>query len=92
LIGLNSVIQRKTGLADTEIDTNKVLMSVETGKYYGLNTLATNIWMRIERPMVVSDLINDLVESFDVSLEVAQTEVIAFLNDLKKNKLLEQIS
>ncbi|HPF17773.1 MAG TPA: PqqD family protein [Thermotogota bacterium] len=92
MIGLNSVIQRKTGLADTEIDTNKVLMSVETGKYYGLNTLATNIWMRIERPMVVSDLINDLVESFDVSLEVAQTEVIAFLNDLKKNKLLEQIS
>ncbi len=92
MIGLNSVIQRKTGLADTEIDTNKVLMSVETGKYYGLNTLATNIWMRIVRPMVVSDLINDLVESFDVSLEVAQTEVIAFLNDLKKNKLLEQIS
>ncbi|HOO34346.1 MAG TPA: lasso peptide biosynthesis PqqD family chaperone [Thermotogota bacterium] len=90
MIDLTTTIKRKEGYADTEVDGNKVLMSVESGKYYGLNGMGTEIWKRIENFMTVSTLIEDLLNEYEVSREDAEAQVLTFLKDLDKNNLIEK--
>jgi len=64
------------------------MMSVENGKYYGLDDIGSRIWELIERPVKVSDLIDTLLERFDVDRETCEIDVLKFLNELNEDKIL----
>jgi DNA-directed RNA polymerase delta subunit len=65
------------------------MMSIDNGKYYGMNEIATAIWDNIEKPVSVEQLVRILTDQFDVSEEQCQTEVVAFLTELYKKNLIE---
>ena len=72
-----------------DIDGETVMMSVENGKYYGLDDIGSRIWELIERPVKVSDLIDTLLERFDVDRETCERDVLKFLNGLNEDKILK---
>jgi hypothetical protein len=90
MIDLTTTVKRKEGYADTEVEGNKVLMSVESGMYYGLNGMGTEIWKRIDQYIQVSVLVQELLDEYDVSRRDAEAQVLSFLNELDENNLIEK--
>jgi len=87
-INLNSKVIINNEQLFTEIDNELVLMSIETGKYYSLNTVGLRVWELLKNPMLVSELLNRLQEEFNVEKEQCETEVISLLQKMLANNLV----
>jgi hypothetical protein len=62
-----------------------VMMSVEHGKYLGLNGMGRRVWDLIERPRELADLCRTLEKEFEVTPEVCRTEIETFLDEMVRN-------
>lgn len=89
MIGVNTMIKRVDKIDATEFNDEKVMMDIEKGKYYALNEVGSSIWDKIESTISVSDIVEKLLEEYDVSKEQCTEEVLNYLNNLEKEKLIE---
>jgi len=87
-ITTESVISQIEEIVASNIDGETVMMSVENGKYYGLDDTGSRIWELIERPVRVSDLIDRLLERFDVDRETCEKDVLKFLSELNDDRIV----
>ncbi|WNO09096.1 lasso peptide biosynthesis PqqD family chaperone [Teredinibacter sp. KSP-S5-2] len=87
-VTLSSIAQRNSEIVEANIDGETVMMSIENGNYYGLNTIGSKIWEHIDTPLSVAELCDRLTEEYDVSLSQCQSEVIAFLNSLNEQSII----
>lgn len=86
---LNSMVAGKKEIATADMDGEVVMMSLETGKYYNLGSMGTIIWGMIENPVSVETIISKLLDTYDVTRQQCETEVLSFLNAMAKQGLLE---
>ena len=84
-----SVIARSSELVSSDIDGEVVMMSIENGKYYGLDLVGSRIWEVLENPLPVSDLIDQLLVEFEVDRETCEKDVMYFLQKLDDDDMLE---
>lgn len=63
-------------------------MSIETGEYYGLNPVASRIWELLETPHTFNQLIDKLMQEFDIDEASCQRDVEAFLKQMMEKKLV----
>jgi hypothetical protein len=89
MINNKSIVRKKEEIVTAQLDGNAVMMSIDNGKYYGMNEIGTVIWDTIEKPVGVEQLVHILADQFYVSKERCQTEVIAFLTKLYNENLIE---
>lgn len=87
-INLNSKLTINDKLLSTEIDNELVLMSIDTGKYFGLNTVGSRVWELLKTPIEVTDLLNRLQEEFNVGKEQCETEVMSLLQKMLDKNLV----
>jgi hypothetical protein len=87
-IGLNSVVTRNDDIVAGVVDTDLIMMSIESGKYYQLNISAGRIWDILEQPRTVAELCNMLSKDFKVTSEGCQKDVLLFLEDLASRKIV----
>ena len=85
----DTVIRQIEEIVASDIDGETVMMSIENGEYYGLDDIGSRIWELIARPIKVSDLIDTLLERFDVDRETCEIDVLKFLNELNEDRILE---
>lgn len=89
VINKNTVIEKREDIVTADLDGNAVMMSIENGKYYGMDEIATAIWKSMEHPVSVEQLVHILMDEFDVSEEQCLTDVIAFLTKLCNENLIK---
>ena len=70
------------------MDGEKVMLSIEKGKYYNLGVLGGVIWELIESPITGDELVKQLLEQYDVDQKECEEEVLSFLNHLKDEELI----
>jgi hypothetical protein len=87
-ITLTSTIKRNPELISSDVDGEKVMMSIENGEYFGLDTVGSRIWELIELPIIVYDLIQILLDEFDVDQAECEVDTLEFLNQLLVKNLL----
>ncbi len=87
-IHLDSVVRRTNEIVTGNIQNEIVMMSIENGKYYGMNPVGSRIWELIENKVKVSSLCKALQKEFDVQSTVCRSEVLTFLNTLYAKNLL----
>jgi hypothetical protein len=68
-----------------------VMMSVEAGGYYGLNSVASRIWELLETPKTVARLCALLHEEFEVEAQTCETDVLKFAGDLVDNGIVHEV-
>ncbi len=88
----NTILKRNPELISTDVDGEKVMMSIENGEYFGLDSVGSRIWELIENPIKVEVLVNLLIDEFDVSKEQCEVDTLEFLNELMEKKLLIIVS
>lgn len=87
-ISLNSVVSRKTEVCTSEVDTETVMLDIETGNYACLSRVAGHIWKLIENPVTVGELIGRLLQQYDIEEAVCEKEVLSLFCTMYENKLI----
>jgi hypothetical protein len=82
------LVCQKSGNIVSDMDGEKVMLSISNSKYYNLGKTGGVIWETIETPIVVTKLIHLLVSQFDVEYTVCEEEVLSFLSQLNKEDLI----
>lgn len=83
-----SVVQASGNVA-SNMDGEKVLMSIKNSKYYNLGEIGGVIWDLIETPKSVNNLIDILMEQYEVEQSECEEQVIHFLELLYKEDLIQ---
>ncbi|KMK75025.1 lasso peptide biosynthesis PqqD family chaperone [Alkalihalobacillus pseudalcaliphilus] len=85
----NVVYQQVQGTIVSNMDGEKVMLSIENGKYYNLGEIGGEIWDLLERPLTLESLVEKLVNRYEISLSKCSEEVQGFLDELKEQNLIE---
>ena len=69
----------------SELAGEKVMIDFETGKYFMLKGSANDIWEMLEDDVKVSDIVNGLLDIYEVEKPECEESVNDFLGNLEKN-------
>ena len=72
----------------TDIAGDKVMIDFETGKYYMLKGTAVDIWYNIQTEITVGELLERLLNIYDVDESTCFKGVEEFLNQLESAKFI----
>jgi hypothetical protein len=85
----NSLIAQKEGNIVSDMDGEKVMMSIKNGKYYNLGEIGGVIWDLIRFPITFNELIITLINEYEVDNEKCEEQVLRFLEMLQKEELIQ---
>ena len=87
-IGPDTVVAQIEELVSSDLDGETVMMSVENGKYYGMDAIGSRVWALIKRPRSVAELCDILLTEFKVDRERCEKDVLIFLNKMAEDNLI----
>jgi hypothetical protein len=82
------ILRRNTAMLSSSMDNEMVMMSIDQGEYYGLNSIGARIWDLLENPLNISDLVKLLTQEFEVSEEDCLNDILPFLESMVEKKIL----
>jgi len=88
-ISINTIISQAKDIIASDIDDEVVMMSIENSAYYGIDNIGSCIWKLIENPCKVSELIEKIMDEFEVDRETCELDVLKFLQDLHEKKIIQ---
>ncbi|MCF8346876.1 MAG: PqqD family peptide modification chaperone [Bacteroidales bacterium] len=88
-ITMETVVQRDPEQEFSAIDGEVVMLSLKTGEYYALNSVASRIWEIMEKQKTVKELTEQLMEEYDVDPDTCVTDTLECLNDFQQKSLLK---
>lgn len=83
--------QRDNECVGTELDNSFVILSVNTARYYAFNGPAIDIWDLLEQPRSCDEIIEVLLEKYDVTPEQCAQSVSRVVEELSNNGLVRLI-
>jgi len=72
-----------------EIGTETVMMSIDEGKYFGLNKTGNYIWKILDQPLSFGELCSILVAKFNLTEQQCEEDVVPFIEELTKENILK---
>ena len=79
---------REEGLNWREIDGEVVVLDVERSHYLNLNATGCVLWLLLAEGATKRQLVDKLIEEFDVDEPTARDDVEAFVSGCRENGLL----
>jgi Coenzyme PQQ synthesis protein D (PqqD) len=78
-IGDATMISRSPSVVTTEVDGEIVMMSIEKGRYFGLDDIGSDIWKRIEPPCSLATLVDGLAAAYEADRATIAADVQSLL-------------
>jgi hypothetical protein len=88
-ISLKTIVSQKEGNIVSNMGGEKVMLSVQNGKYYNLGEIGGVIWDKIEKPLTINQLVLALTAEYDVNQSECEEQVLSFLEKLVTEGLVE---
>lgn len=82
------VIRRAEDKISTELDEETVILDIASGIYSGLDPVGTTIWNLLEKPVAFIEIVQNILNTYDVSEEQCIVDLIDLLNSLSENELI----
>ncbi|MBT2289673.1 lasso peptide biosynthesis PqqD family chaperone [Paenibacillus albidus] len=82
ILSLDTVLTQQPGNIASDMDGEKVMLNVKNGKYYNLGEVGGEIWTAIATPASVSSVVAAITQLFEVPAELAERDVLSFLQHL----------
>jgi hypothetical protein len=89
MISERSIVVASRSQVSCELEGEAVMLNLKDGVYYGLNPVGAHIWKLIREPKQVREVVNILLETYDVEPERCTREVLTLLQDLAARGLVE---
>jgi hypothetical protein len=65
------------------------ILDIKSGTYYGLNALGARIWNLIQKPKAVKEVLQVLLEEYEVETERCEGDLLELLRELEAHGLIE---
>jgi len=79
---------RKNGVSWRELDGQIVVLDLESSKYVTVSGAGAVIWEHLVPGASIDEIVDALVEVFDIDQATARADTEAFLEDLRQRNLL----
>jgi hypothetical protein len=83
-----TVISRSPSVLTAEVDGEIVMMSIEQGRYFGLDDIGCDIWRRIEPPCSFAKLIEGLAADYEADRATIRTGVQNLLGHMVEHNVV----
>jgi len=88
-ISLRSIVVASRDQVSTALADEAVILGMTDGVYYGLDPVGARIWQLVEQPIVLADVVETLLDEYEVARELCTADVIALAGELAARGLLE---
>lgn len=88
-ITLEKTIVQREGNIVSDMDGEKVMLSVQKGKYYNLGKLGGEIWDLMKEPVTIQELVTTLQSQYDVAQAECEEQVTDFINQMLEQGLVK---
>lgn len=82
--------KRKNELIEAELDEDLVMLDVEQGKYFALNSIGKRIWELLSEARTKEELMTILLNEYEVEPKLCEEELSIYLKSIKKANLLDE--
>ncbi|MCR4745730.1 MAG: lasso peptide biosynthesis PqqD family chaperone [Lachnospiraceae bacterium] len=86
---LNSVVKLKKTVSVADLSGEKAMIDFETGKYYLIKGTGNDIWDMIQEEISVGEIVDRLLEEYDVTREKCTESVFNFLENLRTKGFID---
>ncbi len=86
---LRSVVSAAARQVSSEVKGEQVILDLEDGTYYGLDTVGARIWVLLQEPRAAACICETIMAEYEVEQERCQRDVLALLLQLAERKLIE---
>ena len=83
-----TMIVRRDGFIEAEIDNEIVALNVEKGTCYGLNTVGSRIWSLLASPIRINDICAKLLAEYKVEPKTCERQVLDLLEELRAEGMI----
>jgi len=84
-------VEPADGVVVCDLDDGKALLNLEQSNYFKLNGSAGHVWELLQSGITVAELIDSMLELFDVERERLVQDVGAILNTFHENKVVRKV-
>lgn len=88
-VTLDSLVVACQQQVSVDVSGEVVILGMERQQYYGLADVGAFIWSHIQSPIQVRDLCGNILDTYDVNEDQCHADLLAFLNRLHKEGLVE---
>lgn len=82
------ILCRGEDTISTELEGETVILDPVSGVYSGLDEVGTSVWSLLEQPKKFSVLCQQIIEEYDVEVDVCQRDLLVFFIDLAGKNLI----
>jgi hypothetical protein len=86
---LDQKLRRHPDVVDTNLDDEIVLLHLKSKTYYSLNLTGGRIWQGIKEDLTLKEISERLQAEFAVEAEAANRSVLALVDELSQQQLIE---
>jgi hypothetical protein len=83
-----TVISRSPSVLTAEVDGEIVMMSIEQGRYFGLDDIGSDIWKRLDTPCSFAELIDRLAGDYDADRAAIAADVRVLLGRMAEQDVV----
>jgi hypothetical protein len=84
----SATIRASDQQVSSDLSGETVILNLEDGVYYGLNSVGTHIWTLLQEDRSVEELHRQLVKTYDISPEQCMEYLLALLEELHERQLI----
>ena len=71
-----------------EVDGEMVLLDMNSENYFGLDAVGTVIWQAMQEHKKLGDVLNFLIEYYEIDEEILKNDLLQFVENLEKSALV----
>jgi len=72
-----------------DLGGESVIVHLQSGFYYDLNPIGSEVWNIIQKPSAVSEICDAILQRYDVGLEQCESDLLCLLQQLLDEGLIE---
>ena len=89
MVSRDSTIVAAKDQVSSDLGGEVAILDLKAGVYYGLDAVGARIWSLIQEPRAVNEIRDILLEEYDVTFERCERDLIALLQRLADEGLIE---
>lgn len=79
------------GQITSQLGDESIILELNEGIYYGLNSIGTRVWELLQSPRSISQISDAICQDYDVGIDVCMKDVAALVADLQARTLVRQV-
>ena len=88
-LSINSTVTVANDVVSCDLVEEAAILNLKDGVYYGLNPVGARIWNLIQKPIKVQEILDIILDEYDVERDVCQSDLIELLKQLLEKELVK---